>query len=119
MKSIEKFDFVLSNPPYQQKNNTDNKFRSVSLWHNFLQQSLYISKNVSMINPARWMKGGSQTGLMILRRNIVSNKSLCNVTLFEDSTNVFPTVSIAGGISIETFKNTNNNISKFTIEEIA
>lgn len=93
------FDHVVSNPPYQIPTTAS---RNVSIWPEFLMSAVAIGKNVSMINPARWIKGGSGTGLTGIRDWIMENPRLTKYYTMRD-TDAFPGTIIRGGVCIEVF----------------
>ena len=86
--------------------------RNIAIWPEFLISAVAVGKSVSMINPARWIKGGSGTGLTGIRKWILNN-SRTEKYLLLDSENVFPGTNIMGGVSIEVFtENGNSEILK-------
>lgn len=104
------FDHVVSNPPYQIASHT-NKNRNIAIWPEFLVSAVAIGKSVSMINPARWVKGGPGTGLTSVREWILNNKRLTKYYTMKD-TDAFPGTIIRGGVCIEVFspENRKSNI---------
>jgi uncharacterized protein YjaG (DUF416 family) len=99
------FDFVISNPPYQMRISENNKTANSPIWPDFVKIAVKIGKLISIINPARWQKGASGTGLVKAREWILSQSSFTRVINLEGE--VFPTASIEGGVCVEIF-NTNN-----------
>ncbi len=88
-----KFDVVIGNPPY---NDTDTKV-ATAIYSKFITKAIDISKSyVSFIVPARWYSGGR--GLDSLRALLLSKKHLRQLTDFSNEADVFPNVSIAGGV---------------------
>jgi hypothetical protein len=98
------FDFTISNPPYQ-INVSNETYKAKPVWQNFLIIASEISKNVSMINPARWQKGGAGAGLLPIKKWLMENKHFDKV-INMPSSEIFPTASIAGEVSIEVINNT-------------
>lgn len=91
-----KFDVVVGNPPYQL---SDGGFgRSASpIFHKFVQQAKKLNpRYLTMIIPARWYGGGK--GLDEFRAEMLNDDRLRKIVDFEDSSEVFPGVSVAGGI---------------------
>lgn len=94
-----RFDFVVSNPPYQivQNEKTGN---AIPIWQNFVRVASHIGRKLTFINPARWQKGGSGTGLGKIKKWLLNQGHLQSVYNMPDS-DVFPTATIEGDIAIE------------------
>lgn len=91
-----KFDVVVGNPPYQL---SDGGFgRSASpVFDKFVQQAKKLNPRfLTMVIPSRWFGGGK--GLDGFRTEMLNDERIRRIVDYEDSSEVFPGVSVAGGI---------------------
>jgi site-specific DNA-methyltransferase (adenine-specific) len=91
-----KFDVIIGNPPYQL---SDSGFgRSAKpLYNAFVHKAKKMQPRfLTMIIPARWYAGGK--GLDDFRSEMLNDKRIRKLVDFENSSEVFPGVDIAGGI---------------------
>lgn len=91
-----KFDVIIGNPPYQLSDGEGTS--SSPLYNIFVEKSIKLNpKYITMITPSRWMMGGS--GLDKFRSKMMNDKRIKKIVDFENSMEIFPSVSINGGVS--------------------
>lgn len=107
-----KFDAIVGNPPYQEMDGGNNASAS-PVYDLFVREAIGMNPHyVSMIIPARWYSGGK--GLDQFRTDMLNDTHLSKIVDFTSSTDLFPTVDIAGGLCYFLWDNSHNGKCAFT-----
>lgn len=111
--TLESFDVVFGNPPYQKESNGST--RDVPIYQNFIELSEKIADRACLVTPARWMTSG--LGLTDFRQSILSKKTISKIVVYSQSKNVFPSVRLMGGVNVILLDNTYHEKSLLTVVE--
>jgi site-specific DNA-methyltransferase (adenine-specific) len=91
-----KFDVIIGNPPYQLDTGGSGR-QAKPIYQKFVSQAKKLNPRfLVMIIPARWYSGGF--GLNDFRKEMLNDKSIRTLVDFENASEVFPGVDIAGGV---------------------
>jgi site-specific DNA-methyltransferase (adenine-specific) len=90
------FDVVVGNPPYQI--DAEGNTRTMPIYQKFVDSAISLDPHyILMITPSRWFAGG--LGLDEFRKRMLSDKRIKALVDYPSATDVFPGVSIEGGVS--------------------
>lgn len=97
-----KFDFVIGNPPYEEKisSSTENKSLSKQVFPDFIKEATYIAEDgVVLIVPSRWFAGDAQDKSFVkLREFFKYNNHISKIVHYQNEKDVFSNVTIKGGV---------------------
>ena len=112
-----KFDAIVGNPPYTEivEKDVKNSSASKQLFPTFIISSIKMNpKYVSLITPSRWFVGGEQAGYFPKLRNFLKeNNHICKLVHYTDYNDIFPNVTIPGGVSYFLYDSTFNDVPEF------
>ena len=93
-----KFDAVVGNPPYQVMA-TGDASGSDPIYHLFIDVACKLGKKVSFIHPARFLFNAGKTP-KDWNEQMLNDEHFRIVRFWADSSNVFPSVDIKGGVAV-------------------
>lgn len=98
-----KFDAIVGNPPYQLENKGDTNGKD-PIYHLFIDAARKITDVGTLIHPARFLFNAGKTPKE-WNKKILSDEHFKVVNYFADSSDVFPTVDIKGGVATTLWDN--------------
>ena len=93
---LMRFDVIMGNPPYQQRDGGGQGKSAIPLYNKFIQVAKSLSPRfLTFVIPARWYAGGR--GLSEFRSDMLGDQHVSHLVDFPDVSKVFDGVDIAGG----------------------
>ncbi len=116
-KEMIKFGAVVGNPPYQ-LDGASGGTSDASIYQDFAIISEALNPEfISLVIQSRWFTAGRENLLGKFRSQMLNNRSLKNIVYYSDSRDVFPDVSIKGGICYYLIDHSYNGDCSFTLME--
>jgi hypothetical protein len=93
-----KFSAIVGNPPYQLKGGSGGS-NDAPIYQHFVEIAHNMEPEyISLIIPAKWFTTGREHLIGEFRKNMLDNQGIKEMVSYSDSHDVFPDVSIKGGI---------------------
>ncbi len=103
-----KFDAIVGNPPYQQKEGGANKNTAIPIYQNFVAIAKVLNPNyISMIMPTRWYAGGR--GLDNFRTEMLDDIHISELHDFTKTELIFQDINVRGGVCYFLRDNSHDN----------
>lgn len=93
-----KFDAVVGNPPYQIEGKGDSNAKG-AIYHLFIDMAISLADLSTLIHPARFLFNAGNTP-QDWNERILNDEHFAVMEYFADSSLVFPSVDIKGGVAI-------------------
>ena len=108
-----KFDVIVGNPPYQQKDEGINKNSASNIYNKFMDIAKNLSPNyICMIMPSKWFAGGK--GLNSFRDEMLADIHISELHDFLNPNLIFPETNNRGGICYLLWEANYDNSSDLT-----
>ncbi|MCJ0576368.1 Eco57I restriction-modification methylase domain-containing protein [Enterococcus cecorum] len=98
MEDKFQFDVIIGNPPYQEEAKGDST-QTPPIYHLFMEEAYNISPIVSFITPARFLFNAGATPKK-WNQKMLNDPHFKIIDYIQDSSVVFPTTDIKGGVAI-------------------
>ena len=94
-----KFDFIMGNPPYQERSIGDNENYATAVYNNFMDKVYQLSDKALMITPGRFLFNAGTTP-KAWNEKMLNDKHFKVLKYYANSREVFDNVDIKGGVAI-------------------
>lgn len=112
-----KFDVIIGNPPYQINDGGGTGDSAKPIYHLFVEKAMQLNPNyLSMIIPARWMKGGK--GLDEFRAILMNDTRISYLYDFEKAKECFPGINLDGGVCYFLWDKNHNGKVNHTLKTV-
>ena len=105
--NMKKFDYVISNPPYQDDTPGGNKTFAPPIYHHFMNAARKISDKAVFITPARFLFNAGKTPKDFNRR-MLNDPHFKVLDYAPDAKKYFRNVDIEGGVAVTLRDDTKN-----------
>lgn len=102
-----KFDFVIGNPPFHDNTTGKNETYAPPVYDKFIDAAYTVADKVELIHPARFLSNAGSTS-KDWNKKMLEDEHLKVLYYEHDSSNVFVTTDIKGGIAI-TYRDNGKN----------
>lgn len=110
-----KFDAIVGNPPYQITGGSGGN-NDAPIYQDFAYAADSLSPNyISFVIPSRWFAAGRENLLGEFRDYMLKNKHLQKMVAFTDSSELFTSVEIKGGLCYYLINNSFNGDCEYTL----
>ncbi len=110
-----KFDAIVGNPPYQVEGGSGGS-NDAPIYQDFaLLSDALKPKYSSLIMPARWFAAGRENLLGDFRTYMLNNTSLEKLIVYTNSSDLFTTVEIKGGICYYLLNSEHNGLCNYSL----
>ena len=109
---VDKFDFIIGNPPYQESTKGANNFYR-PIYPYFMDLSYILSDKAVLVTPARFLFNAGATSKK-WNAEMLNDSHLKVLKYFENSKTVFSNAAVAGGIVV-TLRDKKENFGKIKV----
>ena len=102
-----KWDFAIGNPPYQDCTLGENETYAPPVYNAFMDAAYKVSDKVELIHPARFLFNAGSTP-KAWNKKMLNDEHFKVLDYEQDSSKVFPSTDIKGGVAVTYHDNTQN-----------
>lgn len=110
---VMKFDVIVGNPPYQKKEEGENKNTTIPIYQSFVDIAKKVNPEyISIIMPTRWYAGGR--GLDVFRDQMLNDLHISELHDFTKTDLIFKDINLRGGVCYFLWDKNYDNSSNLT-----